>query len=76
GRDLIPPLRRWLKHAESSGSRVSVRARIGHALLLVGAIHNVAIPEEERILQAIDEFWKEQPEEADDGPDAPGHWVM
>jgi len=76
GRDLIPPLRRWLKHAESSGSRVSVRARIGHALLLVGAIHNVAIPEEERILQAIDEFWKEQPEEPDDGPDAPGHWVM
>jgi hypothetical protein len=76
GKDLIPHLRRWLKHSESSGSKVAVRARIGHALLLVGAIHNVAIPEEEKILQAIDDYWKESPDDPAGGPDAREPYVM
>lgn len=75
-RDLIPHLRRWLKHAEGSGSRVAVQARVGHALLLVGAIHNVPIPEEEKILQAIDEYWKESPDEAGGNSGASGPYVM
>jgi len=66
-RALIPYLRRWYKRAEGSTNQVAVQARVGHALLLIGAIHNVAIPEEERILQAIDEYWKETPEEAAGG---------
>ncbi len=75
-RELIPHLRRWLKRSEGSPSRVTLEARFGHALLLVGAINNIPIPEEERILQAIDEYWKESPEGADDGPDASGPYVM
>jgi hypothetical protein len=74
-KDLIPHLRRWLRQSEGAGSRVEVQARVGHALLLVGAIHNVAIPEEEKILKAIDDYWKESPEEAE-GPGESGDYVM
>ncbi|MGD8377580.1 MAG: hypothetical protein PVF68_15715 [Acidobacteriota bacterium] len=35
--------------------------RVGHALLLVSAIHNRHVPEEERILQAIDHSQSEEP---------------
>lgn len=75
-RELIPHLRRWLKRVEEGSSQVGLRARVGHALLLAGAIHNVPIPEEERILQAIDEYWKEVPEEADADSKATGPYLM
>jgi len=61
-RELIPHLRRWLKRVEGTSAQVALQAGIGHALLLVGAIHNVPIPEEERILQAIEACWGEEPE--------------
>jgi hypothetical protein len=75
-KELIPHLRRWLKRSEGSASRVALQARVGHALLLVGAINNVPIPEEERILQAIDDYWKETSEEPGEGPGASGPYVM
>jgi len=75
-RDLIPHLRRWLKRSDASSAKVALQARVGHALLLVGGIHNVAIPEEEKILRAIDQYWREHPEEAGDDPEASGDYVM
>jgi len=57
--DLVPHLRRWLDRAP---------AMAGHALLLIGAINNVPIPEEESILKAIDDYWKG----ATDGPEGSG----
>lgn len=62
--DLVPPLRRWLDRS---------RALVGHTLLLVGALHNLAIPEEESILKAIDEYW-ESAHEGDAGP--AGRYLM
>lgn len=47
--ELIPVLRSWLDRAP---------AMVGHALLLIGAINNLPIPEEESILKAIDDYWK------------------
>ena len=47
--DLVPHLRRWLDRSP---------AMAGHALLLIGAINNMPIPEEESILKAIDDYWK------------------
>jgi hypothetical protein len=44
--ELIDPLRDWLDEDP---------ALVGQALLLLGAIHNVSIPEEDEILQAIEE---------------------
>ncbi len=76
-RELIPYLRRHLKRAAGFPSRLATQARVGHALLLLGAIHNVAIPEEERILQTIDEYWKEGPDGPTGGSSpAGGSWVM
>ena len=75
-KEMIPHLRRWLKRSEGSLSRLAVQARVGHALLLAGAIHNVSIPEEERILQAIDDYWKETAEESEEGSGASGSYVM
>ena len=66
-RALIPYLRQWYKRADGSSSQIAVQARVGHTLLLLGAVHNVPIPEEELILQAIDEYWKESPEETPEG---------
>jgi len=43
--DLIDPLRDWLDEDP---------ALVGQSLLLLGAIHNVPIPEEDEILQAIE----------------------
>jgi hypothetical protein len=60
-RELIAPLRRVLK---------SDTAMVGQALLLLGAIHNVRIPEEAAIRRAIDDYWKQRPE--DEGVDGPG----
>ncbi|TDI46640.1 MAG: hypothetical protein E2P01_08385 [Acidobacteria bacterium] len=42
----IDPLRDWLEEDP---------ARVGQGLLLLGAIHNVTIPEEDEILQAIED---------------------
>lgn len=75
-RAMIPHLRRWLERGEATGSRVAMQARVGHALLLVGAIHNVAIPEEERILQAIDEYWRESPDGPADDSERSGPYLM
>jgi len=44
--ELIEPLRDWLDEDP---------AMVGQGLLLLGAIHNVQIPEEEEILQAIED---------------------
>ncbi len=65
---LIDPLRDWLDVDT---------AAVGQGLLLLGAIHNVTIPEEEEILEAIeDERARERSEDAglDDGtpPESPG----
>jgi hypothetical protein len=46
GEELIEPLRDWLEEDP---------ALVGQGLLLLGAIHNVNIPEEEEILQAIED---------------------
>jgi hypothetical protein len=50
--ELIPRLRDLLE---------SDLARVGHGLLLVSAIHNRHVPEEDRILQAIDRSHQEEP---------------
>jgi len=63
-RDLIPHLRRWLGRNP---------AMVGHALLLIGAINNVAVPEEESILQAIDDYWKGA---AEDPAESGGPYLM
>jgi hypothetical protein len=44
--ELIDPLRDWLDVDPAS---------VGQGLLLLGAIHNVTIPEEEEILEAIED---------------------
>jgi hypothetical protein len=54
-------------------------ARIGQALLLIGAIHNIAVPEEAQIQQAIEEYWRRHPAPPDPGGDeeeGPGSYVM
>lgn len=67
--DLIDPLREWLDDDP---------ALVGQALLLVGSIHNVRIPEEDEILKAIeDERARQQADDAEDadaaeGPDREG----
>jgi hypothetical protein len=62
--DMVLPLRRWLDRS---------RALVGHTLLLVGALYNLPIPEEESILKAIDEYW-ESAHEGDGGPE--GRYLM
>jgi hypothetical protein len=52
-------------------------AMVGQGLLLLGAIHNVRIPEEEEILRAIEDERERQAREPDDdaeagGPEKPG----
>jgi hypothetical protein len=49
--ELIDPLRDWLDEDP---------ALIGQSLLLLGAIHNVEIPEEDEILKAIENERKRQ----------------
>ncbi|HET6374019.1 MAG TPA: hypothetical protein VFG76_11985 [Candidatus Polarisedimenticolia bacterium] len=63
--ELLPHLRRWLQRSP---------AMIGQTLLLVGALHNIPIPEEESILQAIDDYWKGASDGADEGPS--GQYLM
>jgi hypothetical protein len=77
-RELIPYLRRHLKRSAGFPFRLATQARVGHALLLLGAIHNVAIPEEEQILNTIDEYWKEGTEgpTGTSGSSGGGPWVM
>ncbi len=66
--ELIDPLRDWLEEDP---------ALVGQGVLLLGAIHNVKIPEEEEILRAIEDERQrlEAEPEADDswgGPDRDG----
>jgi HEAT repeat protein len=68
--ELIDPLRDWLEVDT---------AAVGQGLLLIGAIHNVPIPEEEEILEAIEDARARQQSQdtsEDDGPpggpDSPG----
>jgi hypothetical protein len=66
--ELIDPLRDWLEEDP---------ALVGQGVLLLGAIHNVRIPEEEEILRAIEDERQrlESEPEADDaggGPDRDG----
>jgi HEAT repeat protein len=70
--ELIDPLRDWLD---------ADPALVGQGLLLLGAIHNVRIPEEDDILQAIeDERARQEGETEDDEPDGSegdgGDYVM
>lgn len=58
--DLIEPLRDWLDEDP---------ALVGQGLLLLGAIHNVPIPEEKEILLAIEEDeQRDRPESPEDTP--------
>jgi hypothetical protein len=62
--ELIEPLRDWLDEDPPL---------IGQALLLLGAIHNVPIPEEDEILQAIeDERARQAERESGEGDTADG----
>jgi hypothetical protein len=69
--ELIDPLRDWLDQDP---------AMVGQGLLLLGAIHNVPIPEEAEILQAIEDARAQQdPEESgdlSDGSGDGGNYVM
>jgi hypothetical protein len=71
--ELIDPLRDWLDEDP---------AMVGQGLLLLGAIHNVRIPEEEEILRAIeDERARQAGEPEDDSSpgdpeDQGGNYVM
>ncbi len=68
--ELMPHLRRWLPRDT---------AMVGHAMLLVGAVNNLPIPEEESILKAIDDYWKgsvEEAEERQDPESATGRYLM
>ncbi|HEX9427563.1 MAG TPA: hypothetical protein VGA64_07230, partial [Candidatus Polarisedimenticolia bacterium] len=47
-------------------------ALVGQAVLLLGAIHNVRVPEENAIRRAIDDYWKQQPEEEGSGEPGAG----
>jgi hypothetical protein len=58
--ELIEPLRDWLEEDP---------AMVGQGLLLLGAIHNVQIPEEEEILQAIED---ERARQTGDGEESSG----
>jgi len=63
--DLIDPLREWLDDDP---------AMVGQGVLLLGAIHNVVIPEEEEILRAIEDARAREIGEAgrdDEPPDGP-----
>jgi hypothetical protein len=57
-RELIEPLRRCLKQDT---------ALVGQALLLLGAIHNVRLPEEAAIRRAIDDYYQQHPDEEESG---------
>ena len=47
--DLFEPLHRLLQRDV---------ARVGQALLLIGSIHNIPVPEEPQIQQAIEDYWR------------------
>ena len=55
--ELIDPLRDWLDEDP---------AMVGQGLLLLGAINNVRIPEEDEILQAIEEERARQTADSED----------
>jgi len=61
--ELIDPLRDWLEEDP---------ALVGQSLLLLGAIHDVPIPEEDEILQAIEDERARQAAESGGGEDTPG----
>jgi hypothetical protein len=61
--ELIDPLRDWLDEDP---------AMIGQGLLLLGAIHDVEIPEEEEILQAIEDERARQAGDPGEDENAPG----
>jgi hypothetical protein len=62
-KELIEPLRERLDEDT---------ALVGQAVLLLAGIHNVRVPEEAKIRSAIDEYWKEQPEEQEGDEPGPG----
>jgi len=61
--EMIDPLRDWLDQDP---------ATVGQGLLLLGAIHNVRIPEEADILQAIEEARESEDPDAGDEGGVPG----
>jgi len=68
-RELLEPLHRLLPRDI---------ARVGQALLLLGAIHNVPIPEEPQIRGAIEDYWRRHPagEEAGGDDEGSGSYLM
>lgn len=70
-RELIDPLRRILPQDT---------AQVGQAVLLLAGIHNLHVPEENSIRRAIDDYWKDHPEEGGGGEPGPddgsGKYVM
>lgn len=62
-RELIEPLRGRLRQD---------MALVGQAVLMLAAIHNVRVPEENAIRRAIDDYWKQQPEEEGSGEPGAG----
>jgi hypothetical protein len=71
--DLIDPLRDWLDQDP---------AAVGQGVLLLGAIHNVPIPEEDEILEAIEDARAREGQDPGDeggapgGPEQGGSYVM
>ena len=66
-RELLEPLRKVLTRDP---------ARVGQAVLLLGAIHNVRIPEEDQIRAAIEDFWRKQGGDGDGEDEGSGRYVM
>ncbi len=69
-KELFEPLHRHLQQDV---------ARVGQALLLLGAIHNIPVPEESQIQAAIDEYWRRHPPTGGpggDGDDGSGPYLM
>jgi len=65
--ELLEPLRRVLSRDTP---------RVGQAVLLLAAIHNVRLPEEDSIRAAIEEFWRKQGGEGEGEDEGSGRYVM
>lgn len=65
--DLLEPLRKVLSRDT---------ARVGQAVLLLAAVHNVRLPEEESIRAAIEDFWRKQGGEGEGDDEGSDRYVM
>ena len=65
--ELLEPLRKVLSRDTP---------RVGQAVLLLAAIHNVRLPEEESIRAAIEDFWRKQGSDGEGEDEGSGRYVM